>query len=236
MTIRSARAIFLVGTLSSALLFLALTFDTHRQIDALTHADRLSAEVVAGKKVFERHNCNDCHTMLGFGGYYAPDLTRVYSRRGEDYIRSVLTRPEAVLAKSFRKMPQQHLSPQEIDRLVAFFRWTKDIDTHDWPPQDSRKHRSSEANTLVAAVGLSPGAALFKANNCFACHKLKGVGGEIGPALDGVGARLSVAMIKKQITNPKSVNPNSIMPAYNRLSSKDVEALAEFLAGQGGEQ
>src|SRR3990172_6692441 len=111
MTIRTAKAIFILGTLSSAVLFLLLTWDTHRQVGALTNADRLSDEVVAGKRAFEKYNCNDCHTMLGFGGYYAPDLTKVYRRKGEPYIRAVIASPDKVLAKSFRKMPQEHVSP-----------------------------------------------------------------------------------------------------------------------------
>jgi mitochondrial fission protein ELM1 len=52
MTERTAKIIFWVGTLSSLALFLALTLDTHRKFDALTHADRLDDHVVAGKPRF----------------------------------------------------------------------------------------------------------------------------------------------------------------------------------------
>jgi nitric oxide reductase subunit C len=65
--------IFWAGTLASLALFLVLTVHTHGQFDALTHADKLDEQVVSGKRAFERYNCNDCHTLLGFGGYYAPD-------------------------------------------------------------------------------------------------------------------------------------------------------------------
>ena len=68
-----AKAVFWIGTLTSLILFLALTVDTHGRFDALTNADELDDQVVAGKRAFERHNCNDCHTILGFGAYYAPD-------------------------------------------------------------------------------------------------------------------------------------------------------------------
>ena len=69
MSKKTAFWIFLIGTLSSGALFLWATYDTNRQITTLSHVDKLSDEVVAGKRVFERHNCNDCHTILGFGGY-----------------------------------------------------------------------------------------------------------------------------------------------------------------------
>ena len=59
MTPKTAFWIFLLGTLSSAVLFLGLTVDTHRQVAALSHADTLSEQVVDGKRAFEKYNCND---------------------------------------------------------------------------------------------------------------------------------------------------------------------------------
>lgn len=215
MTTRMAKIIFYVGTLSSALLFLALTFDTHKQVAALTHADKLSDDVIAGKRAFEKYNCNDCHTILGFGGYYAPDLTRVYSRRGEAYIRNVTSRPEVTLANSIRKMPQQHLSPEEIERLVAFFGWVDNIDTHDWPPQDSKKRMSSGVRRLMEGANLTKGAALFKESGCFDCHRLGGTGGDSGPSLDLVGSRLDSETIARIIANPVTVNPDAQMPSFD---------------------
>src|SRR5512145_853428 len=105
MTKRIAFWIFLMGTVSSALLFLGLTVDTHRQVAALSHADQLSEQVVAGKRTFEKYNCNDCHTILGFGGYYAPDLTKVVSRLGEEGFRFRVKDPAKAFAASWRKMP-----------------------------------------------------------------------------------------------------------------------------------
>ena len=83
MSWKTAKLIFYIGTLVSLVLFLGLTVDTHRQVETLSHADKLSPQVVAGKKVWHKYNCNDCHTILGFGSYYAPDMTKVYWRIGE---------------------------------------------------------------------------------------------------------------------------------------------------------
>ncbi len=68
--------------------------DTHRQVQALTHAEKLTDQVVAGKRVWHQYNCNDCHTILGFGGYYAPDMTKAYWRRGADGITAVVREPQ----------------------------------------------------------------------------------------------------------------------------------------------
>jgi len=235
MSSKTAKLIFYLGTISSAILFLSLTWDTQKQIETLTHADKLSDQVVSGKRVFQKYNCNDCHTILGFGGYYAPDLTKVYQRKGSAYIKKLLTQPEVVLAASFRKMPQQRLDPLEIENLLAFFQWVGNIDNLDWPPQDSKKRKSSSVRRLVGGSNLSPGAALFKENNCFDCHQIEGFGGTAGPALDNVGTKLTDEQIHEYIANPSKSNPQSEMPDFNYLSEDDIHAITLFLSRQKGE-
>ena len=52
MTGKTARLIFWIGSLSSALIFLWMTYDFHRQTPKYTKVGELSDEVVAGKKVW----------------------------------------------------------------------------------------------------------------------------------------------------------------------------------------
>ena len=56
------------------------------QFPALTHADRITPDVIAGKHVWHRKNCINCHTLLGEGAYYAPDLTKIADQRGTDEV------------------------------------------------------------------------------------------------------------------------------------------------------
>lgn len=228
---RNAFFIFLAGTLVSLAIFLGLTWDTHRQVAALTHAEKLSDEVVAGKHVWAGKNCNECHTILGFGVYYAPDLTKVYKRIGADGIKAVVQHPEVVFAKSIRHMPNLHVTNQEATELVAFLEWVSNIDNHDWPPQDKKYALSADQRRLTGGAGLTRGAAAFK-ESCMGCHSIGGVGGSIGPALDKVGAKYDAATIAKLIADPKSVNPSSKMPAQDSVSQDDRNALGEFLAKQ----
>lgn len=224
----TAKLIFFFGTLSSLVLFLALTVDTHRQVKVLTHAENLSDKVVQGKRVWEKYNCNDCHTILGFGGYYAPDMTKVYNRIGKEGIQEVVKRPEVAFASGWRKMPQQKLQDREIENLVAFFKWVGEIDTHDWPPQDSKKGASRAVTRMVASAGISPGAALFKEKGCFSCHKLGGVGGTSAPAMEGVGKKYDVTWLAQYITNPVSVDPKAKMSKQD-LTPDQARQIAQFL-------
>lgn len=223
---KTAFWIFILGTLSSSVLFLFLTWDTLKQVEALSHADKLSAEVIDGKRIFEKYNCNDCHTILGFGAYYAPDLTRVVKRIGEDGIRFRLKSPEKAFAKSWRKMPQQHVSDEEIAKLIAFFTWIGEIENNDWPPQDSKKRLTRTEEIKIAGAMMSPGAAVFQ-TRCMPCHSIFGKGGPVGE-LDMAGRKYSIEQIEHYISDPKSVNPNSSMPALN-ISEKEREAVAKFL-------
>ncbi len=225
MSQKTAKWIFYVGTLISLTLFLGLTVDTHRQVRTLTHTDRLDEDVVAGKRVWHKYNCNDCHTILGFGGYYAPDMTKVYWRRGEAGIKAVVRTPEQFT--TWRKMPRVPMSEPEQTALVAFLKWTSEIDTHDWPPQDAKLRRTASA---AGGIGVTPGATLFKDKGCFACHRLYDAGGALGPDLTHVGARLDRQTVERIMENPQGVNPKATMPAPV-LTHEERDQLADFLTG-----
>ncbi len=230
MSERAAKLIFWIGTLSSLALFLGMTWDTHRSFAALTHADRLDANVIAGKRVFEKYNCNDCHTILGFGGYYAPDLTRAYKRLGEDAIRLRVASPETAFADSYRKMPQQHVKPEEIERLVDFLRWVGNIDNNDWPPQDSDTRWKAATRRLVGGAAMSPGAALVAQENCLSCHSLGEAGEHRGPRLEYISTRRDAQWIARYLVNPEAVTPGAQMPAFDKLSESQRQAIAEFIS------
>jgi len=236
MSTKAAKLIFWIGTLSSLILFLALTFDTTDKFAALTHAGKLDEQVVAGKRAFEHRNCNDCHTILGFGGYYAPDLTRAYLRIGEDAVRRRLEAPEVVFADSYRKMPQQHLSAQEIADITAYLRWVANIENHDWPPQDSPNRWKRSTERMLAAAALSPGAALVQQENCLDCHTLGGRGESKGPRLEWIGGRRDSAWIAEYLANPQKLAPGSEMPDYSGLSQGQRQMIGEFITALAARQ
>ena len=157
-------------------------------------------------------------------------VTRVYARIGEPGIRNAVLHPDAAFSNSFRKMPVQHVQPDELDALVAFFRWVGNIDNHGWPPQDE-KFRKSQAKGLVASATLSPGAALVQEKGCMTCHAINGVGGDAGPSFDHTGAKLSPEAISSYVKNPLAVNPKALMPAQD-LTPGELSAVADFLARQ----
>ncbi len=52
---------------------------------------------------------------------------------------------------------------------------------------------------------------------CTLCHSIpnyKGVMGNLGPPLEGVGARLNEQQLRSRLQDSRKINPSSIMPPY----------------------
>lgn len=75
MSNKAARNLFIFGSLFFFVIFLGLTVDTMNQIDG--RAPEVTKEVDAGKMVWQKYDCIGCHTILGNGSYFAPDMTKV---------------------------------------------------------------------------------------------------------------------------------------------------------------
>ena len=131
-----ARNIFYGGSVFFILVFLALTFDTNKALPERDNREAITEEVALGKLVWEQNNCVGCHTLLGEGAYFAPELGNVYKRFGNSteaikaFIRS---RPREGIPGR-RSMPQFDLSEEELNAVAEFLKYTSEIDTANWPP------------------------------------------------------------------------------------------------------
>ncbi len=64
---------------------------------------------------------------------------------------------------------------------------------------------------------------------CFACHSLKGEGGNLAAPLDGIGGRLSPEKLQIALTYPRQLHPGAKMPSYAYLPQIEQEALVKYL-------
>src|SRR5271166_2842994 len=79
----AARNIFYGGSLVFLLIFLALTTQSHLYaLRNSTDVAALTASVAHGKRVWEKNACINCHTILGEGAYFAPEVGNVWVRYG----------------------------------------------------------------------------------------------------------------------------------------------------------
>lgn len=145
MTKSMARNIFYGGSLFFILIFLGLTMHSHRYIvTTSTDAEGLTESVVLGKHVWEKHACINCHSLLGEGAYFAPEVGNVMTRWGVDddpdaayeTLRGWMeAMPTGIEGR--RQMPYFELTEDEYRGLADFLLWTGTIDTQGWPPNDA---------------------------------------------------------------------------------------------------
>lgn len=124
---KQARAFFLGGTLVTFLAFIGLTIFSFSKEQDQTNHENITEQVVRGKEIWESNNCMGCHTILGEGAYYAPELTKVLERRGPGYVKAVLMSP-IPWEPNGRKMVAYNMSEEEANDVIAFFEWIGEID------------------------------------------------------------------------------------------------------------
>lgn len=208
---KQTRIFAIASTGIAALLFLVLTVDSHRQFPKLTNADNLTEEVVRGQNVWHANNCINCHTILGEGAYYAPDLTKITQLRGTPYLQAFLKNPANFYDENEhrRLMPNPNLNDDEISDVIAFMDWVANVDNQGWPPRPILISGSSLPGTDLTVAQqagkgeeLPPGATPVRSDNdpvalgqavfrsatpaCTACHSIAPGVNLAGPSLAGL--------------------------------------------------
>ncbi len=83
---------------------------------------------------------------------------------------------------------------------------------------------------LKEAPLITSGKRLFQERACVACHKIRGVGGAIGPDLTLVGQkRKDPEWHLRHFKDPQSTSPGSTMPSFKHLSDEELKALTVYM-------
>ncbi len=224
MTEKTLQRVFVGGTAVFLVILVGMTADSLQKVSA-GRTPAVTDQVAHGKYVFQRKDCNDCHTILGIGGYFAPELTKVADRRDAAWLTAFLTDPQA--AKPGTTMPNQKLATADVADLVAFFDWVRRIDTNGWPPQP--------LTALAPAAGrpVAPGA--WAAKGCVGCHMVDGQGASgPGPDLSHIGSTPydalsnSADFLDRWLADPPAVKPGTLMPKLP-LSHEELDSLVRYL-------
>mgnify|MGYP005849039155 FL=1 len=145
MTKSMARNIFYGGSLFFIIIFVGLAVQSRRYIiTTSTNAETLTESVALGKKVWEDKTCINCHSIMGEGAYFAPELANVMTRWGvaddpegayqvlDGWIKA---QPSGIEGR--RQMPSFKLTEEETRGLADFLLWVNTIDAQGWPPNDA---------------------------------------------------------------------------------------------------
>jgi len=135
-----ARNIYYGGSMFFFLVFLGLTMHTTREMPKSDHRENITESVERGKELWEENNCIGCHTLIGEGAYFAPELGNVFYRRGSgdhETFKAFMNgwmKAQPLRIPGRRQMPQFNLNDQEIDDLADFLKFTAEMDVNNWPP------------------------------------------------------------------------------------------------------
>jgi len=103
--------------------------------------EEAEALVSHGKLTTQAKNCMNCHTLLGNGSYFAPDLTKAWldpawgsKEAREQAMVDFMMHPELAAHNSLgRRMPNLNITEEEARATVAFLKWMSSIDTNGFP-------------------------------------------------------------------------------------------------------
>jgi ubiquinol-cytochrome c reductase cytochrome b subunit len=166
---------------------------------------------LAGVGYFRAAECSTCHDMLEEGPKPGPTLAGLVPRKSRDQLMDHFR-----LAK--RSAPSTSSAPAgmkagELDALTSF---------RDRPGECGARRPSDRLRAQI-----------FVANGCGTCHTVNGVGGRVGPILNGVAQRHSREWIAQHLSDPESQTPDTVMPAFE-FSAHDRDLLISYLLSLPG--
>ena len=126
-----------------------------------------------------------------------------------------------------------NLTGQQMRAVLAFLQATN-TDPGRPSPLESGARTGLPTADYSGPVSADPdviarGKQLTSGNACLGCHVIGGVGGNVGPSLNGVVRRLGAADVRHKLANPTFNNSTSMMPNFG-LTREQIEAITAYLA------
>lgn len=185
-------------------------------------APLISPQVKRGEQLFLSSGCKNCHRVRGEGGSVGPELAGPTLRgKSRQWLMEQITNSSAHFPKGGPKTSMTaftNLSKEQLDDIVSYLMGL----AGEVAAAGEQKKPSPEE--------VAKGREVFQANGCPGCHKVNGLGGSVGPELSGGTLnRRGRQWLEEQVTNPKSHDQHSIMPAFTNLSKDNLANLVSYL-------
>jgi ubiquinol-cytochrome c reductase cytochrome b subunit len=224
-------ALTIIGYLSPGFAQIPATKEAKRAEQAVA-APQVSPEVKRGEQLFQSSGCENCHRVHGEGGSVGPELAGpTLKGKSRQWLIEQITNSKAHFPKGGPTTSMTaftNLSKGQLDDIVSYLisLTGSGAGVQEVPSGVEKKPSAAE---------IKKGQQVFQANGCSGCHKVNGQGGSVGPELSGGTLNgKSRQWLEDQVTNPKSHDPNSIMPAFSNLSKGQLGNLVSYLMGLAG--
>jgi mono/diheme cytochrome c family protein len=176
-------------------------------------------------RLMDELRCQSCHVINGTGGDMAPDLTWEGSAVQREWMYSFMKNPNTLRPSLIRRMPKFNLRDPEIKTISDYI-----LSSYQASGFDSK---ALDVHALDTAA-VERGKELFYTKYaCQSCHIVdyKKDKGYVGPALAGVGERLTPVWIYKWLKDPNRLVPGTQMPNPN-VTDEEARDLTAFLMRQ----
>jgi len=175
--------------------------------------------------------CGNCHDHDAQGVNIPPSLYGAGDRYQRHWLETYMLHPydrryEKKGKRPVERMPDYRLTKSEAQKLAAFL--------SNETGEDSLLH--PEINwTVRDTAAIAKGRQLYSEYKCDGCHAINGTGGEVAPALDGVGQRLKPDWMYTFIGDARRLIPKTPMKEYD-LWPEERKAMTYYLLSLRGEK
>jgi len=193
--------------------------------------------VELGATKFREARCISCHPINGKGGYVAPELGKIASKVGVQWLYNYVKQPKRLQPGVV--MPRYRFSQEELAGVVAYM----ESEFIDYDMEKPAPHTPDPGF-------YEKGRALFKKYSCGGCHELPGMtrAEETGPDLSTIGAKKLYEIdfgrsgieqtlpsyLKTKLLTPHAFGESMKMPQFG-FREEEAEAIAVALLGNTGE-
>lgn len=172
---------------------------------------QIPPEQIAGFGYFHSSRCDSCHNLFLGSPKAGPNLGSSGVQHPKEWLIQHFRNPEQSESPSGTNPPD--LSLPKLNALSLFVENVR--------PESISTLRSMSSQYIDGAQTLVVGA-------CTSCHRVNGVGGGVGPALNGLVNRRSEQWLREHFIAPQRLSPGSIMPPY-QFKKADEDALIAYL-------
>lgn len=166
---------------------------------------------MAGVNYFRMEHCDSCHNVTGDSPKNGPNLINTAKRHDTAWLMAHFKDPNSLTPGT--AMTPVNLSEAQLRDLLALM----------------LKLTPDNAEVVDTAPDFAvQGALIYQKNNCGACHSVNGVGGKIGPPLNGIGNRRNEAWVIEHFQNPQKMSPGTPMPAF-KFQPGDMQNEVSYL-------